>query len=144
MTGTFYTCPHILTMTWRARYPHSVFTQGGIDSGKFPDKEDMWHSWDLTPDMCDSTWFLFPHTMLLPTWSLTPSHSFYKGDKAQRRQVSGRGHRWISGRVKSRSISWYPWLGFFPLSHAMSGQVPLKRKMFCRVTYMVHQLQALW
>lgn len=45
-----------------------------------------------------------------------------------------------SVEVKSRSISWYPWLGFFPLSHAMSGQIPLKRKIFCRVTYMVPQL----
>lgn len=82
----------------------------------------------------------FAHTMLPPTWSPTPSHSFYKGGKAQRGQVSGRGHRWISGRVKSRKHFLGPLLGLFPLPEAMSGQVPLKRKIFCKVSYMVPQL----
>lgn len=38
------------------------------------------------------------------------------------------------------STSWDPWLGLFPLPDAMSGQVPLKRKIICRVSYMVPQL----
>lgn len=38
------------------------------------------------------------------------------------------------------STSWFLWLALFPLPRAVSGQVLLKRKIFCRMSYMVPQL----